>query len=97
MRFFFTATALLALAACASNEPVQPAAAPAAAAAASGAVVADADKIVCHRVQDPGALVTHNLCEKQSEINLRAQDALQQAARANQAAHMHAVPTGSGG
>ena len=95
MRFFVIASAVLALAACGSTGPAQPAAA-AAAPAASGMQVAAEDKVVCHRVQAMGELVTHTICEKQSEINLRSQEALQEAARQNQANHMHAVP-GSGG
>jgi uncharacterized lipoprotein YmbA len=96
MRLFIIAPALLALAACASNEPAKPAVA-AAATAASGAAVASAeDKVVCHRVQAIGELTSHTLCEKQSDIDLRAQQALQDAANANQRAHAHAVP-GSGG
>jgi len=94
MRSFLIASAVLTLAACASNEPVKPAVA-AADPAASGVQVADEDKVVCHRVQGMGELTTHTVCEKQSEINLRDQDALQQAARQNQANHMHTVP-GSG-
>ena len=84
------------MAACASNPPAAPAVA-AAGPAASGAVVASADdKVVGHRVQDPGALVTHKLCEKRSEIDLHKQETLQEAGRARHAAYMHAVP-GSGG
>ena len=95
MRFIIIASALLALAACASNEPAKPAVA-AAAPAASGVVVADAqDKVVCRRVQGMGELVTHTKCEKQSDIDLHNQESLQEAGRAQQAAHMHAVP-GSG-
>ena len=96
MRLFFIASPpLLALAACASNTP-EPVAAVAAAPAASGVVVADADKVICHRVQGMGELHMHTECAKQSEIDLRAQQALQDAGRTQQAAHMHAVP-GSGG
>ncbi len=95
MRLLFIASSLLALAACASNQPAAPTVA-AVGPAASGAVVASADdKVVCHRVQDAGALVTHTLCQKQSEIDLHNQEALQEAGRAQQAAHMHPVP-GSG-
>jgi len=97
MRLLIIVSSLLALAACASNAPEPSQAAAAAAPAASGVVVAEEDKVVCHRIQDPGALVTHTKCEKQSEIDLHAQQALQNAANANQRAHMHAVPTGSGG
>jgi DNA-binding helix-hairpin-helix protein with protein kinase domain len=57
--------------------------------------VAAEDKIVCHRVQGMGELTTHTVCEKQSEVNLRNQEALQEAAQRNQANHMHGVP-GSG-
>ena len=94
MRLLLLASSVLALAACASV-PDQPAKAAAAAPAASGVQVADEDKIVCHRVQGMGELVTHSVCEKQSEVNLRNQQALQEAAQRNQANHMHAVP-GSG-
>jgi|GEM_PF-4606684 len=94
MRSICLATVVLALAACASNEPAKPAVA-AADPAASGTQVAAQDKVVCHRVQGMGELTTHTVCEKQGDINLRDQDALQQAARQNQANHMHAVP-GSG-
>ncbi len=95
MRLLFIASLLLALAACASNTP-EPQAVVAAAPAASGVVVADDDKVICHRVQSPGELRMHTECAKQSEIDLQAQQALQDAGRAQQAAHMHAVP-GSGG
>ena len=91
MRLLFIASSLLALAACASS----PAGAPAVAAAtpaASGTVVAAEDKVVCRRTQDAGALVTHTVCEKQSEMDLHKQEALQEAGRAQQAAHMHPVP-----
>ncbi|HEY9027558.1 MAG TPA: hypothetical protein VIP05_24915 [Burkholderiaceae bacterium] len=94
MRSFFIASIVLALAACASNEPAKPMAA-SAAPAASGVQVASEDKVVCHRVQAIGELTSHTVCEKQSEISLRDQNALQEAARQNQANHMHAVP-GSG-
>ena len=93
MRFLFIASSVLALAACASNDPspkvavVDP--------AASGVQVAAEDKTVCHRVQGMGELTTHTVCEKQSEVNLRNQEAMQEAAQRNQANHMHAVP-GSG-
>ena len=95
MRLFFIALPLLALAACASTPGEQPSAA-AAAPAASGVEVAAGDKVICHRVQAMGELHMHTECAKQSEIDLRAQQALQDAGRANQAAHMHTVP-GSGG
>ncbi|MFL6682586.1 MAG: hypothetical protein ACJ8IK_29885 [Burkholderiaceae bacterium] len=94
MRSILIASAVLTLAACASNEPARPAVA-AANPAASGVQVASEDKVVCHRVQGMGELTTHSVCEKQSEISLRDQNALQEAARQNQANHMHAVP-GSG-
>lgn len=94
MRFLFIASAVLALAACASNGPGQQAAA--AAPAASGVQVAAEDKTVCRRVQAMGELTTHTVCEKQSEVNLRNQEALQEAAQRNQANHMHAVPSGGG-
>jgi uncharacterized lipoprotein YmbA len=94
MRFFFIASSVLALAACASNEPGPKVAA--VAPAASGAQVAAEDKTVCHRVQAMGELTTHTVCEKQSDVNLRGQEALQEAAQRNQANHMHAVPSGGG-
>ena len=94
MRSILIASLVLALAACASNEAAKPAVA-AADPAASGVQVAAQDKVVCHRVQAMGELVTHTVCEKQSDINLRDQSALQEAARQNQANHMHSVP-GSG-
>ena len=94
MRSILVASVVLTLVACASNEPAKPAVA-AADPAASGIQVAAQDKVVCHRVQGMGELTTHTVCEKQSEINLRDQNALQEAARQNQANHMHAVP-GSG-
>ena len=94
MRFLFIASAVLALAACASNGPGQQAAA-AATPAASGVQVAAEDKTVCHRVQAMGELTTHTVCEKQSEVNLRNQEALQEAGQRQQANHMHPVP-GSG-
>ncbi len=98
MRLLLLASAVLALSACASNGPAQPTAAAAAAApAASGAQVATEDKVVCRRVQAMGELVTHSVCEKQSEVNLRNQEALQEAAQRNQANHMHAVPGAGGG
>lgn len=93
MRFLFIASSVLALAACASNGPGQQVAA--AAPAASGVEVAAGDKTVCHRVQAMGELTTHTVCEKQSDVNLRSQEALQEAAQRNQANHMHPVP-GSG-
>ena len=93
MRFLFIASSVLALAACASNGPGQQVAA--AAPAASGVEVAAEDKTVCHREQGRGELTTHTICEKQSEMNLRNQEALQEAGQRQQANHMHAVP-GSG-
>ena len=93
MRFLFIASSVLALAACASNGPGQQVAA--AAPAASGVEVAAEDKTVCHRVQGMGELTTHTICEKQSEVNLRNQEALQEAGQRQQANHMHSVP-GSG-
>jgi hypothetical protein len=95
MRLFIIASPLLALAACASNTAEQQSTA-AAAPAASGVVVAAEDKVICHRVQGMGELHMHTECAKQSELDLRAQQALQDAGRAQQAAHMHSVP-GSGG
>ncbi len=96
MRLFILASAVLSLAACASNTSA-PQGVAAVAPAASGAVVANADedKVICHRVQGMGELHMHTECAKQSDIDLRAQQALQDAGRAQQAAHMHAVP-GSG-
>ena len=93
MRFLFIASSVLALSACASNGPDPKAAA--VAPAASGVQVAAEDKTVCHRVQAMGELTTHTVCEKQSDVNLRSQEALQEAAQRNQANHMHTVP-GSG-
>jgi hypothetical protein len=93
MRRLFIASSLLALAACASKTPAPQVVASAAPAASS----ADDDKVICHRVQAPGELRMHPECAKQSEIDLRAQEALQDAGRAQQAAHMHAVPGGRGG
>jgi hypothetical protein len=95
MRSIFVASVVLSLVACASNEPAKPAVA-AADPAASGTQVAAQDKTVCRRVQGLGELTTHTVCDKPSEINLHDQNALQEAARQNQANHMHAVP-GSGG
>jgi uncharacterized lipoprotein YmbA len=89
MRLFIIAPALLALAACASTEPAKPAVA-GAAPAASGAVVASAgDKVVCHRVQGMGELTTHTVCEKQSELDLQAQEALQNTLLNNPRARGH--------
>jgi uncharacterized lipoprotein YmbA len=96
MRLLIIAPALLALAACASNEPPKPAVASAAAAASGTVVAGTADKVVCHRVQAMGELTSHTVCEKQSDIDLRGQQSLQDTAAANQRSHMHAVP-GSGG
>jgi hypothetical protein len=42
-----------------------------------------------------GELTTHTICEKQSEVNLRNQEALQEAGQRQQANHMRSVP-GSG-
>lgn len=92
MRSILIASAVLTLAACASSEPVKPTVA-AANPAASGVQVASEDKVVCHRVQGMGELTTHTVCEKQSEISLRDENALQEAARQNQANHMHPVPS----
>jgi hypothetical protein len=62
MRLHLLAPLVLALAACASNEPVQPVAAVAPAPAASGAVqVASAQK--CHRETRTGSNLYQTVCE----------------------------------
>ena len=94
MRFFIIGCTLLASVVCASNATAQAVAA-AAPAASQPAETPPEDKVICHRIQDPGSLTTHKVCEKQSVMDLNKQNALQDAGRAQQAAHMHPVP-GSG-
>jgi hypothetical protein len=65
MRLILTASLVMALAACASNEaPVAAAAAPAAAPSASGAVVAQQ---TCHRETKTGTNMYQTVCEPTSD------------------------------
>jgi hypothetical protein len=89
MRLFIFFAPLLALAACASTEP-----APQAVASAAPAASDAAGKQVCRRVQGLGELHSHTECSRPSEMSLDAERALQEAGRAQQAAHMHPVPGG---
>jgi hypothetical protein len=87
MRLFILIAPLLALAACASTEP-----APQVVASVDPAASDPAGKVVCRRVQAMGELHTHTECSRPSAMDLDAERVLQEAGRAQQAAHMHAVP-----
>jgi len=90
MRHLIAAAALLALAACAAEQPVVVASA---APAPAVAEAASAPKMVCHREEATGSHMNKTVCEPDYQDNHAAQDAARSWADQNTRVNPSAVKT----
>ena len=81
MRVLFISAAILALAGCASQEPVVASSTTPVLVASTSTEVTTKTKVVCHKVSDTGSSMIHSVCETESTDGDR--NALQEQMRNN--------------